>query len=144
MPTVSKKRWIHEHQMIACLDMVGALCDRQSRSIVAACLYLQRDPIYEDILGDDAQRLSAVASQLLESTTKAQGFQVLRLVVTQRVLLQIMERRDVLVWLARSHPETLSILLNAAAFDSSGIEGLDEVPIPPPLRKLRHKGFTRT
>jgi hypothetical protein len=88
-------------------------------------------------LGPDAFRLTSIAKQLLEESTKAQGVQVLRLAVTRRLLLQILDRKEVVVWLARDHPETLSILMNAAGFDGLGLGDIDDVPIPPLTRK-RH------
>ena len=137
MPGGNRSRWIREQQMIASLDMVNFLCGRQCRSIVAASIHLQRDPIYEDVLGPDAFRLTSIAKQLIEESTKTQGVQVLRLAVTRRLLLQILDRKEVVVWLARDHPETLSILMNAAGFDGLGLGDIDDVPIPPLTRK-RH------
>jgi len=107
------------------------------RAIAAASLHLQRDPIYEDVLGRDAFRLASASKLLLEGSTKDRGAQVLRLAVVRRLLLQILDRKEVVVWLARDHPETLSILMNASGFDGLGFGDIDEVPMPPRTRKQR-------
>lgn len=140
MPGGESVRWIREQQMIASLDMVGFLCGKQCRAIAAAAMHLQRDPIYEDILGEDAFRLSSIAKQLLEEPTDIQGAKMLRLAVTRRLMLQIMDRKDVVIWLARDHPETLTILMNAAGFDGLGLGDIDDVPMPPRTRKRRNRG----
>ena len=103
-------------------------------------MHLQRDPIYEDMLGEDAFRLSSIAKQLLEVSTEIQGAKMLRLAVTRRLILQIMDRKDVVVWLARDHPETLTILMNAAGFDGLGLGDIDDVPMPPRTLKRRNEG----
>ena len=78
------------------------------------------------MLGRDAKRLSLVATKLLEEPAKVQGAQVLELAVTRKLLLQILDRKEVIVWLARDHPETLSILLAATDFDGLGMSGLED------------------
>ena len=137
MPGGNRSRWIREQQMIASLDMVSLLCARQCRAIAAASLHLQRDPIYEDVLGRDAFRLASASKLLLEGSTKARGTQVLQLAVVRRLLLQILDRKEVVVWLARDHPETLSILMNASGFDGLGLGDIDDVPMPPRAIKRR-------
>lgn len=51
-----------------------------------------------------------------------------------------MDRKDVVIWLARDHPETLTILMNAAGFDGLGLGDIDDVPMPPRTRKRRNRG----
>ena len=131
MQKSESNHWIREQQMVASLGMISSLCARQCRAIAAACLRLRRDPIYEDVLGRDAKRLALVATKLLEETAKVQGAQVLELAVTRKLLLQILDRKDVIVWLARDHPETLSILLAATDFDGLGMSGLEDEDTPP-------------
>ena len=137
----TRSHWIREQQMIASLNKVCFLCAQQCRAIAAACLRLQRDPIYEDVLGGDAFRLSLVAKRLLEESVKVHGAQVLQLAVSRRLLLQIMERREVVVWLARNHPEALSILMNAADFDGLGLGDFEVAPMPSRPRKRRKRGI---
>ena len=104
MPGGNRSRWIHEQQMVASLDMICFLSARQCRAIASASLHLQRDPIYEDVLGIDAFRFSSAAKQLLEESTKAKGIQLLRLAVARRLLLQMLDHKEVVIWLARDHP----------------------------------------
>jgi hypothetical protein len=144
MHATDKRRWIREQQMIASLDMVYHLCARHCRSIAAACLRLRDDPIYGDVLERDGYRLSSVATKLLEEPAHAQGTPMLRLAVTRRLLLQVMDRKEVVVWLARDHPETLSILLNATDFDELGVGDFEEDPLPvakPGRRRIKASNF---
>lgn len=131
MQKSESNHWIREQQMVASLEMISSLCGRQCRAIAAACLRLRRDPIYEDVLGRDAKRLALVTTKLLEKPVKVQGSQVLELAVTRKLLLQILDRKEVVVWLARDHPETLSILLAATDFDGLGMSGLEDEDPPP-------------
>jgi len=143
MQKSERSHWIREQQMIASLGMISSLCARQCRAIAAACLRLRRDPIYEDVLGWDARRLALVATKLLEEPAKVQGAQVLELAVTRKLLLQMLDRKEVIVWLARDHPETLSILLAATDFDGLGmavIEDEDPLPAHADMRRKRNLG----
>ena len=140
MQKSERSHWIREQQMVASLGMISSLCARQCRAIAAACLRLRRDPIYEDVLEWDAGRLALIATKLLEDPLKEKGAQVLELAVTRKLLLQILDRKEVVIWLARDHPETLSILLAATDFDSlsmSDPEGVDSPPAPARERRTR-------
>lgn len=126
MQKSERNHWIREQQMAASLGMISSLCAHQCRAIAAACLRLRRDPIYEDVLGLDARRLALVTTKLLEEPVKVRGTQVLVLAITRKLVLQILDRKDVVVWLARDHPETLSILLAATSFDCLGVDNLHD------------------
>lgn len=130
MPDAKKNSWIREQQMIASLDMVSSLCSRQCRAIAAACLRLRKDPIYEDVLGRDAARISMLATTLLGEKPKVQGHRVLQLAIARKLLLQALDRKEVVVWLARDHPETLSVLLASTDFDELGCSPVDDEYLP--------------
>ena len=139
MQKSERSHWIREQQMVASLGMISSLCARQCRAIAAACLRLRHDPIYEDVLGWDAKRLALVATKLLEEPAKAQGAQVLELAITRKLLLQILDRKEVVVWLARDHPETLSILIAVTDFDDFGMNDFGASDFPPIRTKGRRK-----
>jgi hypothetical protein len=108
---------MRETAVMASLDIVRLHCARQCRAIASACLDLQHDPIFEDLLEGDALRLSSVAKRLSADSQEVQGIQMLQLAVTRRLILQIIERKEVVIWMARTHSEALSVLLNAIEFE---------------------------
>jgi hypothetical protein len=122
----NKRHLLREERKATFLAAACLLAQRESQAIVDACLHLQCDSIYEDLLNGDASRLSVLAKRLLEESTTVRGIQLLRLAVTRQLLLQILDRKEVLVWLVRDHPETLSILMRATDFNALGLGDLDE------------------
>ena len=139
MQRSERNHWIREQQMAASLGMISSLCEHQCRAIAAACLRLRRDPIYEDVLGLDAKRLALATTKLLEEPAEVRGTQVLVLAITRKLVLQILDRKEVIVWMARDHPETLSILLAPTSFDCVGVDNLQDDEVRPRLSRGRRR-----
>jgi hypothetical protein len=121
---------MREAAVMASLDVVRLHCARQCRAIAAACLDLQHDPIFEDLLEGDALRLLSVAKHLCADSQKAQGTQILQLAVTRCLILQIIERKEVVIWMARAHSDTLSVLLNAIDFEFLNLVDFEDEFMP--------------
>jgi hypothetical protein len=131
----TKDRRMREQPTMASLNNACILCARQCRVIATVCLRLQSDPNYHRRLGDDASRLASMAKLLLEESGNLQGAQILRLAVTRRLLMQVMARKEVVVWLARNHREALTILMGAIDFED--FDRTEFVDSPPPLSMLQ-------
>jgi hypothetical protein len=108
-----KSRWVREEQLSACLSNVATLCAGHLQGIAKTCAVISADPRKTKAAMAAVAELACMGAALLNTFPARPSEHVMRLMIVQRRLRGLLEDAALLRWLARYHPDALSLLLTA-------------------------------
>lgn len=106
-----KSRWVREEELSACLSNVATLCAGHLHAVAKTCAVIAMDPRKTKADTAAAAELASMSAALLNTFPARPSEHIMRLTIVQRRLRGLLEDAALLRWLARHHPEALSLLL---------------------------------